>query len=147
MKIPYAIYIYTDSSKAPYSNDLGIAFVVVHPKKHKIIFEYFRKFKNYTNNQGELLAIYYSLCFIYKHKPKMAFIYSDSQYAINVLNGKYKPKKNIHIINKISKVLNKCKEFCIIELAWVKAHNGNKFNERADFLANIARNSKHKRKR
>jgi len=147
MKIPPAIHIYTDSSKSPHSNEIGIAYVVVNPKKEKIIFEFNKKLSNYTNNQGELLAILYATLFILKYKPQFAVIATDSQYAVNILNNYFQPKKNLKIINKIFDILKECEKHTLVKIVWVKAHNGNKFNERADFLANVARNKKYKLKK
>ena len=64
-------------------------------------------------------------------------IFSDSQLTINCANGKWKRKANLDLWKEYDKV-SKNK---IINFEWVKAHNGNKYNEIVDELAyNEAKN-------
>lgn len=81
-----------------------------------------------TNNRMELQAIIESL----KAFPlKNLHIYSDSKYVINCATGKFKRKANIdmwHIYDKYAKGIT-------LTFTWVRAHNGNKYNEIVDKLS------------
>lgn len=60
---------------------------------------------------------------------------SDSKYVLGLASGAYKPSKNQELasqLRELAKQLN-------IKTKWVKAHSGNKWNEKCDELANRAR--------
>lgn len=93
-----------------------------------------------TNNRMELTAVIESLK-ILKRKCKIT-IYTDSKYVQqgmtewidNWIKKNWKNVKNIDLWQDLYKF---SKEH-IIEWRWVKAHNGDFYNERADELANLA---------
>lgn len=96
--------------------------------------------KDTTNNRMELTAVIEALKAL---KRKCAIeIYVDSQYVKHgitkwIHNWKitnYKKVKNVDLWQQLDE-LSKNHE---ITWHWVKAHNGNINNERADFLANEA---------
>lgn len=82
-----------------------------------------------TNNRMELTAVIEALKTIIPNKRYN--IYTDSQLTLNCAVGKWKRKANIDLWNEFDKV-NKDK---ILEWNWVKAHNGNKYNELVDKIA------------
>jgi ribonuclease HI len=90
---------------------------------------------NTTNNRMELQAIIEAIKYtneIYEDYPDTyVIIHTDSQLSMRCAKGIYKKKANLDlwdIYNKVSKGKN-------IEYIWVKAHNGNKYNEIVDKLA------------
>ena len=87
-------------------------------------------FLNKTNNYVELMAIISAVNWI--PQGASVVVYSDSQYAINVLSGHYRPKANIDLVNMFFEV-SRGKE---VFFQWVKGHNGNKWNEIVDKMAN-----------
>lgn len=89
---------------------------------------------NTTISRMELLAI---ICGV-GHCPddSIVMVHSDSQYAIKVLNGTYKAKANLDLIDMFHKHSGHVKE---IHWEWVKGHNGIKYNELCDQLANEGR--------
>lgn len=95
--------IYTDGSCRANSNG-GIGIVWL--KDGKKVFEYSKGFKEVTNNRMELLAIGYALLSIKKPINSLEII-SDSEYAIGVLTKPWKPKKNIELIARIKKQIEK----------------------------------------
>lgn len=139
---PQPIIIYTDGS-CDNKRDRKMGIGVYARYNYKEI-----KFSKYigigTNNIAELSAIYHAIkkCNRYKNIPIR--IYTDSQYAINVITGRYKAKKNKKLINKIKHLI---KEYRSIKLVWVKGHNKSKGNKIADKLANQARVNKRSFKR
>ena len=95
--------IYTDGSCRANSNG-GIGIIWL--KDGKKVFEYSKGFKGVTNNKMELLAIGYALLSI-KNPINSLEIISDSEYAIGVLTKPWKPKKNVELIARIKKQIEK----------------------------------------
>jgi ribonuclease HI len=82
-----------------------------------------------TNNRAELIAILAALRF--SDEGDSLLIRSDSKYAINVCTGKWSAKANRDILRHIWKEM----ESRDVTFTWVKAHTGDRDNERADTLA------------
>ena len=89
----------------------------------------------------ELLGLLSAL----KHfdEPIKAEVFSDSSYVVNsITQGHYKTwlknkdesKKNLDIWDEIADWL----AFHDITMHWVKGHNDNEYNEKADLYANMA---------
>ena len=78
----------------------------------------------------ELTAVIESIKFI-KDSSKEYKIYSDSQLTINCATGKWKRKKNLDLWEKFD-IEIKGKN---VVFEWVKAHNGNHYNEIVDKFA------------
>lgn len=134
---PFDYAIYTDGSadnmRKP--NYGGSAFVVINPFTGEMLNSYSEGFKGVTNNQMELHAIIEAVRSLPDNSK--CVIFTDSQYCITVLNqkkGKY--AKNMEYIEEFRYLV----ESKNIEYSfhWVKGHNGNKWNEYVDKLANDA---------
>ena len=86
-----------------------------------------------TNNTTELAAIYYALQIIQlNHKDDNCTIYGDSQYAGNLVFGNWKAKQNKELVAKVKAL---AKTLPNVTWEYVKAHDGNVYNEYADYLA------------
>ncbi len=93
-----------------------------------------------TNNRMELTAVIEALKLI-KHQCNVK-VYTDSQYVQKGMTewiSGWKQKnwskvKNVDLWQELDTLANEHK----VTWHWVKAHNGDKWNERADELANIA---------
>lgn len=83
-----------------------------------------------SNNRMEMLAIISAVNKI--PEKRSVTIYSDSQYAINVLSGRWKAKKNTDLVRLYDTVASRLKE---IRFEWVKGHSGLEWNEYVDKLA------------
>ena len=90
--------IYTDGScRANGNGGIGVVWV----KNGKKVFEYSKGYKDTTNNQMELKAIYLALKSI-KNTIDSLEIVSDSEYALGcIFNPKWNPKKNKELIKNI----------------------------------------------
>lgn len=127
---------YTDGSYD--MNDLiGSSAVVILNAKHEVIYTWAKARKCKYNpeklqrtNEQELGAIIRAIMSV----PDGSFveIYSDSQYAVNVLSGMWDAKANLDLIEIYMK--EKERRHIISTLIWVKGHNGDKYNEMADEL-------------
>lgn len=88
-------------------------------------------FMHTTNNRMELLAIL-SIVNSLPHNSSVT-IYSDSQYSINVLSGRWQASENLDQINKYR---NLCFSKNIkVDFVWIRGHNGNEYNELCDKMA------------
>jgi len=92
--------IFTDGSCRSNGNG-GIGIVWI--KNGEKVFDYSKGYKNTTNNQMELIAIYIALKSIKKEINSLKIV-SDSEYALGcIFNSKWNPKKNVELIDKIKK--------------------------------------------
>lgn len=114
--------IYTDGSCRK-NKDGGIGIIWL--KNGNKILEYSKKFKNTTNNQMELMAIYAALISIRNENEIASLeIISDSEYSIGVLTKPWNPKKNIDLINKIKKQIVETQKLVSTPIKWthVRGH-------------------------
>jgi ribonuclease HI len=118
--------IYTDGSclKNP-GGPGGWAFIIIE-REH--IYKISGSFPETTNNRMELTAVIEALKFA---KEKEYIIYTDSQLTMNCATGIWKRKANIDLWNEYDENLKERK----ISWKWVKAHNGDKYNEIVDKMA------------
>jgi ribonuclease HI/DNA polymerase-3 subunit epsilon len=80
-----------------------------------------------TNNRMELTAVIEALGFV----DKECIIYTDSQWTLKCAKGEWKRKVNLDLWKKFDEV----SEGKTIDWNWVKAHNGDEYNELVDKLA------------
>lgn len=138
------IRIHTDGACTGNPGPGGWAAVINYPKELKEIsgFE-----KQSTNNRMELKAALEAINEVLKSKVsfKRLEIYSDSAYLVNAINQKWVKKWSFNGWRTINGVEVKNKDLWEelfpllknrkISFIKVKGHNGDKWNERADFLA------------
>jgi ribonuclease HI len=82
-----------------------------------------------TNNRMELKAVIEGLKLI--NDDEECIIYSDSKLTINCAEGKWNRKANLDLWKEYDIVSKKKK----INYQWVKAHNGDYYNEIVDKMA------------
>lgn len=131
--------IYTDGS---HKNGFGGWGVVIPEGEHKGVLYGFAN--NTTSNRMEIQAVIEALI---ATDEEPLVIYTDSRYVSDgvtnwlanwkrwgwqKVNGKLKNKDLWMVVDKLIEGRN-------VEVNWIKAHNGNEFNELADHLANTAR--------
>lgn len=125
--------IYTDGScRANGNGGIGIVWL----KNDEKTFEYSKGFKNTTNNQMELKAIYVALKSISKPIDSLEII-TDSEYCIGVITKPWNPKKNIELIAKIKKQLVETQKLVKDPIKWthIKGHSNSIWNNYCDKLA------------
>lgn len=124
------VHIYTDGSclKNP-NGPSGWAFIFVEPNADEPLIIGSQGFSSSTNNRMELTAILEAL--EYMENDIFYIIYTDSQWARKGAIGENKRKANLDLWSRFDQ-LSKHKHF---EIVWIKAHNGNKYNEYVDSLA------------
>jgi len=139
--------IYTDGSSLGNNSKLntpgGWAFVVIQDET-----EIFRKFKGClkaTNNEMEMQAMIEAMTYLKNNTIETCTIYTDSNYVkqgMTVWSKKWikngymsasgKPVKNK---DRWTQLLDLKNNLPNVNIQWVKAHNINKWNNRADELA------------
>ncbi len=122
------IVVYTDGACSGNPGPSGLGVVMRIDGEERELSEYLGEG---TNNIAELTAILRALNAINDtHRP--VALYTDSQYAIGVLTKTWKAKANQALILQIKEVLAR---FSHCTLHYVRGHNGDPLNERADELA------------
>ncbi len=122
---------YTDGSVQPNPGAGGWAAIIIAPDgtRQKLT----GSEPKTTNNKMELAAILAAVMAV--PEGEAATVFSDSKYAIGVSSGRYRAKKNKDLIHAVRQAA----ESRSIKYRWVRGHNGNRWNERADQLAGHAR--------
>ena len=136
------IKIYTDGSCLGNPGPGGYGAILIYKNNEKEIYD---GFFNTTNNRMELMAPIMALSKL--KEPCNVKIITDSKYVKNgitswIFNWKKnnwktaskKDVKNKDLWQKLDIALDKHN----VTWEWVKAHNGDKYNERADKLATSA---------
>ena len=143
------VFIWTDGSSIKKKSGEGYhggvgCYLVCNGKEKEISVS----IEDGTNNISELSACIYALKAL-KEKCKVT-LYTDSQYSISCITKWYSgwkrrgwktasggEIKNLHLIHELYTLYHKHDA----ELVWVKGHNGDIGNEKADELACMASKS------
>jgi len=139
--------IYTDGACSGNPGKGGWAFVIINDKEG-VVHQNSDKSDYTTNNIMEMTAVVEGLKYIIKNFNKednIIKIYTDSTYVKNGItswiknwklnNWKTASRKDVKNKEIWIEIDNLSKQIKNIEWLWVKAHNGNKFNELVDSLA------------
>jgi len=140
------IVCFTDGSCLKNPGKGGYGILLLYKSDGEIYKKELSKgFRLTTNNRMELLAVIEAIKAL--KKPSPMIIFSDSKYVVDAVNKGWArswQKKGWRKSDK-SKALNSDLWQDLLELLseeiqlfWVKAHNGQKENERVDFLAKEA---------
>lgn len=125
------IFVFTDGSCRGNPGPMGIGIVIIpNINDMNTIVKFGKKIGNGTNNIAELTAIKIGIENALKYN-KPIILFTDSEYSINVVTGRYKAKANIDLINDIQKLI----KLNSIQIKYVKGHDKNVFNNIADSLA------------
>lgn len=125
------IIAYTDGACSGNPGPAGLGVVLVEGHARRELSEYLG---HATNNIAELTAILRALEALGESEEPVS-VYTDSQYAIGVLQKGWKPKVNQDLIALTRK---RMQSFAKLRLIYVKGHAGIPMNERADALARQA---------
>ena len=137
------ITIYTDGSSLGNPGPGGYGTVLMTERHRK---ELSQGYMLTTNNRMELMAVIAGLEAL-KIPQSTVTVYSDSQYVVNSLEKKwvfdweknnFKNRKNADLWKRF---LNAYR-LHTVKFVWVRGHNGNMENERCDFLAVAAAQSR-----
>ncbi|XP_035213931.1 uncharacterized protein LOC118187764 [Stegodyphus dumicola] len=117
---------YTDGSKM--ENKVGAAFVA-YLNNEEIHKEQYRLNDEATVFQAEVLALKRALLWIDQRTENTYRIFTDSLSTLQSLN---KGEQRSRSIMSLKEIIHTIKDNKDLEINWIKAHVGNKGNERAD---------------
>jgi ribonuclease HI len=120
--------IYTDGGYSMSENVGGFAYVILQDGKE--IKRFSQKVEHETNNRAEIKAIMEGVFSL--PNGCSVIVYSDSQYALGVLSGGYKAKKNTDLVFRYKAEVRR--RNLRVTYKWVRGHNGNEWNEICDAL-------------
>lgn len=131
------LIIYTDGACKGNPGIGGWGAILIYGDKTKEIYGYEPET---TNNRMELSAVIEALKVIKRSCP--ITIFTDSQYVkrgiTEWIDGWIKKNwKNVKNVDLWQELYPLSKQYNI-DWQWVRGHNGDKYNERADELANLA---------
>ena len=92
-----------------------------------------------SNNTGELTAIIEALLYCAETDHTSVQIVSDSQWAINVITGRWRSKAHKPMVQRAQHLYRK--SGLKVNFKWTKAHVGTEGNEKADRLAEQGKRS------
>jgi len=134
--IPGTIEIWTDGACSGNPGPMGIGVVVLDGGARRELGEYLG---SGTNNIAELVAIELGILLAGEiakgDKQRPLRVYSDSSYAIGLLEKGWKAKANQELVARIRKVVATCARLSFVKVA---GHAGVPENERCDELARVA---------
>ncbi|MFP4084240.1 MAG: ribonuclease HI [Desulfonatronovibrio sp.] len=137
------VVVYTDGACLKNPGPGGYGAVLLYKDRKK---EIAKGYPETTNNRMELLGVISALKEL--KYPCRIKVYTDSQYIAKAVNQKWLDKwkrngwktsgrndvKNKDLWQELISLLDKHS----VEFSWVKAHNGDHYNERCDQLAKKA---------
>jgi len=127
------IVVYTDGACSGNPGPMGVGVVITWDKERREIGDFIGIG---TNNVAELVAIERALDAIPpEDRSRLVLLHADSSYALGVVSGAMKAKKNVELVARIR---GKAKTFSRLEYVKVRGHAGVAENERCDVLANDA---------
>lgn len=91
-------------------------------------------YRSTTSNRMELMGVIAALGLL--KEPCNVTVYSDSQYVIKTMHGRFGEGANHDLWDKLREV----SKGHYVQYVWLRGHNGDAHNERADRLAGMSTN-------
>ena len=147
-----SIQIYTDGSgssgRCSSTTPAGWGFVVVNgdeviheargPVSTHVDSAYYLGATVGSNNTGELSAWMEAALYLLGSPDTMpssvTFCY-DSQWAANMVRGKFRVKRNRTLVSASKQILDVLAKRTTVKWQWIKGHSGDAYNDHADSLA------------
>lgn len=124
--------IYCDGAYSSNRNIGGISFVILNSEE-KVVCQFYKAFRNTTNQRMEQMAAAIALESI--KSPSNITIYSDSAYVVNTYEQNWGRKCNNDLWDRLDKAIN---NHIKVKFIHIRGHKGNKYNEIVDKLAVLA---------
>lgn len=123
------VTIYADGACVPNPGSGGVGIVLLFGEHARELSKPVGK----TTNQGaEILSAIEALKAL--NRPCDVTLYSDSKYLVETMNGNYQRRTNMALWAMLDIEARRH----TINWRWLKGHAGDRWNERADVLANKA---------
>jgi ribonuclease HI len=88
-----------------------------------------------TNNTAEITAVIRALAWAREQREKEVCIRYDSEYAASMTQGKWRPRQNKALVARAKEALRATEKSVTVYWSHIKGHSGDKWNDRADALA------------
>jgi len=126
----FEISMYVDGSCHGNPGPAGCGIVLMHGDSRKGIS---KDIGIATNNIAEISAVVLGIEALHRPECCNVTLYTDSQYVEGLLVKGWKAKANAGLVEHMRSLAEKLHSLTVIK---VRGHNGDRFNERADELAN-----------
>ena len=123
--------IYTDGAYFPEHERSAIAYVMLETFPNKEIRRHCQTVKGETSGRAEIKAII-SGVWVLPYDADSCTIISDSRYALDACAGRCVRFKNNDLLDMYDSIIKARK--INVTYCWVRAHNGNFYNELCDTL-------------
>ena len=123
------VTIYCDGACSGNPGNAGWGAVLIHGDYHK---EFSGFIGHATNNIAEVMAAVEALKLL--KWPCKVTVISDSKYLVEGAKGAWNITTNLDVWEALGSVVNERQHQ--VSYQWVKGHSGDKWNERANVLAN-----------
>lgn len=140
------LVIYTDGSYNIGKGVGGWAFALVDVEKNVVVYDEYGCIRKGSNNIAELRGVLNAIIYcMVVHPDCWLTIYTDSQYVQKGFTSwmenweahEWTKQDGLLVKNvELWKSLHDFKYRYLVEILWVRGHNGNEFNEHVDGLAN-----------
>lgn len=127
--------LYTDGAYYPEHERSAIAYVMIQAVPKKEVRRLHQTVKGETSGRAELKAII-SAVYALPQDADSCTIVSDSKYAIDACAKRCIRYKNTDLLNLYDQIIEA--KGLTVTYSWVKAHNGNFYNELCDSLCQQA---------
>ena len=127
--------LYTDGAYFPEHEISTIAYVMIQATPKKEVRRLHQTVKGDTSGRAELRAIISAIYALPKDAVSCTIV-SDSKYAIDACDKRCIRYKNTDLLNLFDQIVEK--RGISVSYSWVKAHNGNFYNELCDSLCQQA---------
>ena len=94
-----------------------------------------------SNNTAELQAWMEVALFLLATPPKEVTFFYDSKWMANMVRGQARPKRHKQMVVNSRAILSKLAETTTVHWRWVKGHQGDEYNTKADELAHKGKGS------
>jgi ribonuclease H-related protein len=132
------VEVYTDGSAQAGKAGWGLCIVVVRDGREEHAAYGPVTSGAHTNNVGELQGIREAVHWARQREISITIRY-DSKYAAAHARGQCRIKKNVAEVRRLREEVARARKCISLEWLHVKGHSGDKWNDRADELADLGR--------
>jgi ribonuclease HI len=131
------VRIYTDGACKGNPGPAGIAAVLLQIKDGAVkrSTEVSMHLGQSTNNVAEMKAVVLGINRLREPEKTDVTILTDSQLVVNFLEERWTPRTNLETVEEMRAAFKRCKS---AKVQWVRGHDTDRFNRRADKLASQA---------
>lgn len=139
-----ALQVWTDGGARPNPGPASIGVVIVDGKQHLELSEFIGDGTNQTAELTAMLRGLEEVLDLPGGNERAVFVFSDSAYAIGLLQNGWKAKANVELVSELRDTAKRFRK--TVKFVKVAGHSGISLNERTDQLATDALTHRSKRR-